>query len=280
MILTFYSKYTLPSTIFGLSLHASFPNIFFTMFAKFLVVALSVLATVSSEAFAKPIARPAPVTKELARRTFSPPSFNNYLGLSSMSNFDNFFGVNNFNEVFNEQTIIEQQTEVVCSSVEIEIVQQRLSILVEVAKQIILEQVCEVEVQTIVLQQFTSVVSSFGSTIDRSNGHSQSYDSSIAGLLGSIHNSDGSVSNQNLGFSGKDIGSKSVSVGGSNWNDASSPESVSKAKNLAMEASNCTISSDNSTSINSTSLNSTSIDSNSSNSTSSNSTSSNSTSSY
>ncbi|KLO17177.1 hypothetical protein SCHPADRAFT_821757 [Schizopora paradoxa] len=156
-----------------------------------------------------------------------------------MSNFDDFFGQDNFNEVLNEQTIIEQQTEIVCSSEEISIVQQRLSILVEVAKQIILEQVCEVEVQTIVLQQFTSVVSSFGSTIDRSNGHSQAYDSSIAGLLGSIQNSDGSLSNNDLGFSGKDIGSNSKSVSGSNWNDSTSPQSVSNAKNLAMQASNC-----------------------------------------
>lgn len=52
-----------------------------------------------------------------------------------MSNFDSFFGQDNFNEILNEQTIIEQQTEIVCSSEEISIVQQRLSILVEVAKQ-------------------------------------------------------------------------------------------------------------------------------------------------
>jgi len=161
-----------------------------------------------------------------------------------MSNFDDFFGNNNFNEIINQQIIIQQES-IVCSSVEIEIVQQRLSVLVEVAKQIILEQVCEVEVQTIVLQQFQSVIGSFGGTIDRSNGRQQAYDQNIAGLLGSIHNSDGSLSNNNLGFSGQDIGKNSVHVGGSNWQDSSSPESVGNAKNLALQAANLTATNDN-----------------------------------
>ena len=75
----------------------------------------------------------------LARRTDEiisavPPSFNDYLGLDTMSNFDDFFGQDNFDSSFNEQVIIEQDEELVCSSLDIQIVQQRLSILMEFAK--------------------------------------------------------------------------------------------------------------------------------------------------
>ena len=51
-----------------------------------------------------------------------------------MSNFDDFFGQDNFDSSFNEQVIIEQDEELVCSSLDIQIVQQRLSILMEFAK--------------------------------------------------------------------------------------------------------------------------------------------------
>ena len=120
------------------------------MFAKSVVAVLSVLAVASSGVIAKPIAaREAPqelgefcvvepyderLNSSVARRSSS-PSFNNYGGFGSMSNFDNFFGQDNFDSIFNEQTIIEQSETIVCSSEEIIIVQQRLSILLEVAKQ-------------------------------------------------------------------------------------------------------------------------------------------------
>lgn len=50
-----------------------------------------------------------------------------------MSNFDGFYGSGNFDGSSN-QIIVEQQEEVVCHSVEIEIVQQKLVILQEIAK--------------------------------------------------------------------------------------------------------------------------------------------------
>ena len=56
-----------------------------------------------------------------------------------MSNFDDFFGLNNFDSSENVQTVIIQEQELVCSSQEIEIVQQRLSILVEAMKQFVFE---------------------------------------------------------------------------------------------------------------------------------------------
>lgn len=56
-----------------------------------------------------------------------------------MSNFDDFFGLDNFDSSLNVQNIIveEQQEELVCDSQQIEIVQQRISILTEVIKQLV-----------------------------------------------------------------------------------------------------------------------------------------------
>lgn len=63
------------------------------------------------------------------------PSFDNWGGLSSFSNFDNFYGVDNFSGVVSDQVVVEQQEEVVCQAVSIEIVQQKLLVLQEMAKQ-------------------------------------------------------------------------------------------------------------------------------------------------
>lgn len=52
-----------------------------------------------------------------------------------MSNFDQFFGSDNFDSSFNEQTVIIQEEQVVCETQEIEIVQQKLVVLVEAMKQ-------------------------------------------------------------------------------------------------------------------------------------------------
>ena len=72
-----------------------------------------------------------------ARRTDSVvefPSFNNYLGLQTLSNFDDFFGQDNFDSSLNVQTVIVQEQQLVCQSEQIDIVQQRISVLVEAMK--------------------------------------------------------------------------------------------------------------------------------------------------
>lgn len=64
-------------------------------------------------------------------------SFDNWGGISSLSNFDNFYGVDNFRGSEFEQTIVQEtetQTELVCHSESIEIIQQRLLVLQEMAK--------------------------------------------------------------------------------------------------------------------------------------------------
>ncbi|KAL5486007.1 hypothetical protein ACEPAI_7051 [Sanghuangporus weigelae] len=213
------------------------------MFAKSIFASAAVVAIGASGIMAKPVNFWP--SAELARRTesssvVSVPSFDNYLGLSQMSNFDDFFGGSNFDSSLNVQTIIEQREQVVCQTQEIEIVQQKLVILTEVMKRILLEQVCEVEVQTIVVQQASSIISSFSNEIGHLSSRSAGFDSNIAGLLGQIVNSDGSLSTSNLGFKGSEVGNNTVAVGGNNWDDSKSPDSVKKAQDMAKQAANST----------------------------------------
>jgi len=206
------------------------------MFAKSILAVVSVFALASSEAVAKPIAAP---QTEISRRN-SYPSFNGYGGFSSMSSFDNFFGSSeNFDGSFNEQIVVEQETEVVCESIDINFVQQRIFIMSEIIQEIILEQICEVEVQTIVIEQFTSFFSQFSESITRTSDVVASFDSEIVSYYDQVFNSDGSLTTNDLGFSGSSLGSNSVQVGGSNWNSETSPASVSSAQSLAVEAANC-----------------------------------------
>ncbi|KAJ3770003.1 hypothetical protein FB446DRAFT_647747 [Lentinula raphanica] len=167
------------------------------------------------------------------RRHFS---FDNWGGISSFSGFDNFYGVDNFSGIVSDQVVVEQQEEVVCHTVDIEIVQQKLLVLQEMAKQIITEQVCEVETQTVVFQQFLSSCSHFSSDLLRTSGHQVGYDSAIVSHYGSFFNADGSLSTYDLGFSGSDVGQSVVVPSGSNWNIATSPVSAGNAFNAALSA--------------------------------------------
>jgi len=163
-------------------------------------------------------------------------SFDNWGGYSSLSGFDNFYGSNDFSGSSYSTTVIEQQEEVVCHSESVEVIQQRLLVLQEMAKRIITEQICEVETQTIVFEQFRSSMSSFSSDLMRQSGRSVGYDSGISGHYGDLVSSDGSLSSNDLGFSGSDLGNNYVSVGGSNWSSQSSPMSVGAAYNDASYA--------------------------------------------
>jgi len=152
-----------------------------------------------------------------------------------MSNFDEFFGQDNFDSSENVQIIVQEEVEI-CESVSIDIVQQRLVILSEVVKEVILQMICEVEVQEIVIEQFTSIFSSFSNDVSHNSDRSASFDSTIVEFYEEIFESDGSLSTNDFGFDGSSVGQNSVIVGGNNWNDASSPSSVSSAKSLAIEA--------------------------------------------
>lgn len=204
----------------------------FATLATTLIVALSAFSTGVT-------ATPLPASTDLVVRGGGGfHSFNNYGGSSDMSNFDNFYGSSNFdNSHFSEKSItIVKQKEVVCHSESVEIIQQRLLVLQEMAKRIISEQVCEVETQTVVFEQFYSSLHGFSRDLRRDSGRSVGYDSNIASHYGSIESSDGSLSSNDFGFSGSDLGSSYVSPSGNNYNGQKSFNSVANAYKAARTA--------------------------------------------
>jgi len=204
------------------------------MFAKLAATLVVALSTFSTSVAAAPTAAS---TSELVARDPS-QSFNNWGGISSLSGFDNFYGSGNFdNSHFSQSSItVVKQQEVVCRSESIEIIQQRLLILQEVAKRIITEQICEVETQTIVFEQFHSSLSSFSGDLRRASGRDVGYDSGISSQASNMYNSDGSLSTNDMGFSGQDLGHSYVVPSGNNWNNNSSPASVGSAYNASRSA--------------------------------------------
>lgn len=205
------------------------------MFAKlFKVAALScVIVGVVAKPLPRSQARAEEVVALAARGSYS---FDNWGGISSLSGFDNFYGSDNFRGDIRKQVIVEENEQVICRSESIEIIQQRLLVLQELAKRIITEQICEVETQTIVFEQFESSLSSFSDDIRRKSSRSVGYDRSISGHYSNIVNSDGSLSNNDLGFNGQSLGLNTVVPTGDNWNSNSSPASVAAAFNATRVA--------------------------------------------
>jgi len=162
-------------------------------------------------------------------------SFNNYNGISSLSGFDNFYGSGNFAGRGNKQTIIEQQTEV-CHQQQIEIVQQRLVILREMAKRVVTELVCDVETQVIVFEQFHRSNSQFKDDLSRKNGRLAGYDRNVVEKFSNVVDANGELTSNDLGINGQNVGNSTVVFGGTNWNDNTSPASVANAANAAKSA--------------------------------------------
>jgi len=204
------------------------------MFAKFAApfVTLSALA---AGVMASPVAYKS--SNALVSRGGPSGSFNNWGGFSSLDNFDSFYGADDFSHSHNyNQVVVKQDSSLVCHSETITIVQQRLAVLQEMAKKIITEQICEVETQTIVFQQYYSSLGGFSHDLGRSSGRSAGYDNSVVSHYGDFYNSDGSLSNSDFGFNGSDIGSNYYVPTGSNWVDSSSPGSVGNAYQCAQGA--------------------------------------------
>jgi len=200
------------------------------MFAKLASTALVASSLISGVLSAPFSGR----SQSLAARTS--PSFNHWGGLSSFDNFDNFYGVDNFDGSAHFSQQVETTQQVVCHTQAIEIIQQRLLVLQEMAKRIITEQICEVETQTVVFEQFHASLGNFRHDLSRSSGHQVGYDQNIASHFGSICNADGSLSSDSLDFSGQDLGSQTVVPIGSNWDDTRSPSSCSAAFDAAQSA--------------------------------------------
>jgi len=206
-------------------------NISITMFAKLAlqVLAVSALAT---GVFAKPL----PVSRALISFRGESHSFNNWGGHASLNNFDNFYGADNYDNSHHNQVIVKQEDHLVCRTQQVEIIQQRLVVLQEMAKKIITEQVCEVETQTIVFEQFHASLGGFSQDLRHKSDHQVGYDRNIVNHYGDFYGSDGSLSTHDFGFKGSDVGSSTVVVGGSNWDDSTSPASVESAFSAAQEA--------------------------------------------
>jgi len=192
-----------------------------------IAVAAALVATVS--------AKPLPVKQELSARHGS-YSFDNWGGYSSFNGFDNFYGSDNFVGHFSETQVVEQQSELVCHTESVVIIQQRLLVLQEMAKRIITEQICEVETQTVVFEQFHASLGSFSGDLRRKSGRSVGYDSGIASHFSDIESSDSELSTNDFGFSGHDLGSNYAIPSGSNWDASTSPASVGAAFSAAKSA--------------------------------------------
>jgi len=202
------------------------------MFAKFATAVVVALSAFSVGVNA------APTTSSGLIARGSSISFDNWGGYSSLSGFDNFYGSDNFdNSHFSESSIqVVHESEVVCHSESIEIIQQRLLVLQEMAKRIITEQICEVETQTVVFEQFHSSLHGFSRDLRHFSGRNVGYDSHIASHFSNFYGSDGSLSTDDWGFSGSDLGSSYVVPSGSNWDSSSSFTSVGNAYKAARSA--------------------------------------------
>lgn len=190
------------------------------------------IATIAAVA-AGVAATPLPATQDLAARGYS---FDNWGGIHSLSGFDNFYGSDNFVGHFSSETVVKHESEVVCHSQSVEIIQQRLLVLQEMAKRIITEQICEVETQTIVFEQFHASLGSFSDDLRHTSGHAVGFDTGIASHFSSIVSHSGSLSTNSFGFSGSDLGKQYVVPSGSNWNPSTSPASVGAAFSAAQSA--------------------------------------------
>lgn len=196
------------------------------MFAR--VLRLISLAFVATLVIASPVSQKR--TTLVSSTALVPVSLNGWGGFSVLNSFDNFFGIDNFSGLNNAEALLEQQ--LVCgagtgTSLSVDVVQQQLAVLAQLAQQAILTQLCEVEVQMLAFQQFLTGLSGFSNDLLRIDGAVPSFDAVIAGLGSSLFLPGGSL-NTNLNFSGLNIGQNSQLVT-SNWNNQSSFSSVSNA---------------------------------------------------
>lgn len=150
--------------------------------------------------------------RNLLSSTVSPISLNKWNGLEVLNGFDNFFGLGNFDGSRNLQNVFLNQQNV-CQAQQLNVVQQQLFILQESAKQILLQNICDLQAQAILFEQFKGGFDVFGQDLLRLNGRVPGFDQDIAGKLGQLLLDDGKFNNIDFGFNGFDIGKKLVVPG-------------------------------------------------------------------
>ncbi|KAJ7773237.1 hypothetical protein B0H16DRAFT_1511608 [Mycena metata] len=224
----------------------SISQIFPTMFAATTVLFISLLS-LTSEVIAKPLSfirEQALMARNAPNMLFARDnnvSFSNWNNISALQGFDDFNGQGNFNGRNNDQKIVINEVETRCETVKITIVQQKLAILQELAKRIITEQICDVQTQTIVLEQHNGALEVFRDDIQRKVVTKQvGFDQQIASKFSSIVNTDGSLSVDDAGFKGSDVGQNLVVPTGNNWDNSTSPALVQAAQAAADSANNST----------------------------------------
>ncbi|RXW17528.1 hypothetical protein EST38_g8326 [Candolleomyces aberdarensis] len=157
----------------------------------------------------------------------------NVFGQHANGFFDFFGGANNFNGGLNQ--VLVQQAGAVCQAQQINIVQQQLAIVQEFTKQLFLQELCEVELQAIVLQQFLGGFDLFAQDLQRLNGRVPGFDAGVAGQLAQLLQN-GSVNIVDFGIQGSQIGNTLVVPSGSNWVGVDSLQSVLIAEAAAKAA--------------------------------------------
>lgn len=157
-------------------------------------------------------------------------SLSNWRGIPSLQGFDDFNGISNFDGSKNGQVVVQEKQVVLPCHQSID----------DIMSRIITEQICEVETQTIVLSQFHNGVKDFKKDLARKSNRAVGYDANIASHLIRLVNSDGSLNSGSFGFQGTDVGNATIVPTGSNWNNATSPESVQAAEQAAQAALNAT----------------------------------------
>jgi len=198
------------------------------MFSNLIAASLLAVAMLSGSTEATPVRH---VTRWY-------PKFTKWHGIGSLENFDDFYGRHNFNGHRNRQVIVKKEKKLVCRRVDIKVIQQRLVVIQELAKRVISEQICEVETQTIVFQQWHSGLGHFKRDLHRRSGKQVGYDEHIASLYHRIINQDGHLTDDDLGFKGHEVGSKVIIPEGNNWDVNNSPPIVDQAQDIADAAAN------------------------------------------
>jgi len=154
-------------------------------------------------------------------------SFDNWGGIQSLNDFDGFYGIGNFDGRWNQlQSIDESVVEV--QPLDVNLVQQYLSILQEYSKYIILSSIQEVETQTILVEQLYSRWNVFSEDLRRISGREIGYDSSISSLINQLVLPGGEYSQSNFDFSGYQVGSH-LRQYSDNWDASISPDRVHAA---------------------------------------------------
>jgi hypothetical protein len=162
--------------------------------------------------------------------------FNNYGGRQQSGNFDNFFGHGNFVGRFNQEIIVEER--IVCDQVDLRVIQQKLAVILENAKRILIEEVCDFETQIIIHEQFFGRHKDFGKDLRHGYGRRAGYDRDVADRYRDIYESNGDRKRTDMGFDGWNIGKKQVRLGqsGAGW-DNNSSDRAKQAKKAAEQAS-------------------------------------------